>query len=91
MVAAIVKNQHSFVYNNGAIILHHKNSRWRRGVNLNAKTADIHIKIFGTLKLSFHFLEKELKTFEHNHSMSNFGLFSFFRPNELNFCMWSPI
>ena len=33
----------------------------------------------------------QLKTFEHNHSMSNFGLFFFFRPNELNFCMWSPI
>ena len=37
-----------------------QNSRWRRAGNLNAKTADIHIKIFGTLKLSFHSLEKYL-------------------------------
>ena len=31
---------------------------------LNVKTADIHIQVFGTLKLSFHFLEKKtgLKT-----------------------------
>ena len=36
-----------------ATILRHKNSRgWLAG-NLNAKTADI----FGTMKLSFHFLE----------------------------------
>ena len=27
-----------------------------------------------------------MKTFKHNHSMSNFGLVFFFRPNELNFC-----
>ena len=33
----------------------------------------------------------KLKTSQHNHSMSNFGLHFFFRPNELNFCMWSPI
>ena len=33
----------------------------------------------------------QLKTSQHNHSMSNFGLFFFFRPNELNFCVWSPI
>ena len=33
----------------------------------------------------------KLKVFGHIHSMSNFGLFFFFRPNELNFCMWSPI
>ena len=33
----------------------------------------------------------QLKTVEHNRSMSNFGLFFFFHPNELNFCMWSPI
>ena len=32
----------------------------------------------------------QLKTSQHNHSMSNFGLF-FFRPNELNFCMCSSI
>ena len=39
-------------------ILRHTNSRWRRAGNLDAKTADIHIKMFGTLELSFHFLEK---------------------------------
>ena len=32
---------------------------------------------------------EDLRAF--NHSMLNFGLFFFFRPNELNFCMWSPI
>ena len=37
------------------------------------------------------FFRKQLKVFGHIHSMSNFGLFFFFRPNELNFCMWSPI
>ena len=55
MVAAIVKNQHSFVYNNGATILRPKNSKWHHTGNLNAKTADIHIHIFGTLKLSLCF------------------------------------
>ena len=53
MVAAIVRNQRSFVYNNGATIFRHKNSKWRRPGNFNAKTADIHIQIFGTLKLFF--------------------------------------
>ena len=36
-------------------------------------------------------LTRELKTSEHNHSMSNLDLFLFLHPNELNFCMWSPI
>ena len=36
-------------------------------------------------------ISNQLKTSEHNHSMSNFGPFFFFHPNELNFCMWSPI
>ena len=58
MVATIVNNQRSFVYNNGATILRHKNSKWRRPGNLKAKTASIPIHIFGTLKLSLHFLEK---------------------------------
>ena len=31
---------------------------WRRPGNLKAKTAGIRIHIFGTLKLSLHFLEK---------------------------------
>ena len=57
MVAAIVKTKRSFVYNNGATI-RHKNSKWRRPGNLRAKTGDIHIHIFGTLKLSLHFSEK---------------------------------
>ena len=54
MVAAIVDNQRSFVDNNGDIILRHKNSKWRRPGNLKSKTADIHIHIFVTLKLSLH-------------------------------------
>ena len=58
MVATIVNNQRSFVYNNGATILRHKNSKWRRVGNLKAKTADIHVHISGTLKLSPHVLEK---------------------------------
>ena len=58
MASAIVKNQRSFVYNNGATILCYNNSNWWRPGNLNAKTADIHIHIFGTLKLSLHYLEK---------------------------------
>ena len=58
MVATIVDNQRSFVYNNGATILRHKNSKWRRQGNLKAKIADIHIDNFGTLKLSPHFFEK---------------------------------
>ena len=59
MVAAIVNNQRSFVYNNGATILRWiKNSKWRRPGNLNAKTAHIHILILDTLKLSLRFLEK---------------------------------
>ena len=58
MVATIVNNQRSFVYNNGATILRHKNSKWRRPGSLKAKTADIHISNFRTLKVSLHFLEK---------------------------------
>ena len=50
--------QRSFVYTNGATILRHKSSKWQRPENLKAKTAGIHIHIFGTLKLSLHFLEK---------------------------------
>ena len=37
-----------------ATVLHHKHSKWRRPGNSNAKTADIHIQVFCTLKLSFH-------------------------------------
>ena len=44
--------------NNGATITSHKNSKLRRPGNLKAKTGDIHIHIFGTLKLSLHFFEK---------------------------------
>ena len=40
---------------------------------------------------AFSLPQSQLKVFGHIHSMSNFGLFFFFRPNELNFCMWSPI
>ena len=58
MVATVVNNQRSFVYNNGATITRHKNSKLRRPGNLKAKTGDIHIHIFGTLKLSLHFFEK---------------------------------
>ena len=58
MVATIVRNQRSFVYNNGATITRHKNSKWRRHGNLTAKTADIHIQICGALRLSLQFLEK---------------------------------
>ena len=54
MVAAAVKNQRSFVYNNGATILRHK---IQNGGNLNARTSDSHIHIFGKLKLSLNFLE----------------------------------
>ena len=58
MVAAIVRIKRSFVYNNGATVLRQENSKWRRPGNLKAKTADIHIHMFGTLKLSLHLLEK---------------------------------
>ena len=56
MIAAIVKNQRSFVCNNGATILRHKNSKRRRSENLKAKTADIRTHISGSLKLSLHFV-----------------------------------
>ena len=35
-----------------------KIEKWRRLGNLKAKPPDIHIHIFGTLKLSLHFLER---------------------------------
>ena len=36
-------------------------------------------------------INRQLKTSQHNHSTPNFGLFFFFCPNDLNFCMWSPV
>ena len=41
-----------------ALIGQCKNSRWRFAGNSNAKTTNIPIKIFGTLKLSFYFFQK---------------------------------
>ena len=60
MVAALLYTKEYWFLTMAATILRHhdKNLRWRRAGNLNAKTANIHIQISGTLKLSFHFLEK---------------------------------
>ena len=41
------------------MILRHKNLKWRHSENLNVKTADIHSKIFGTLKLHSHIFFKK--------------------------------
>ena len=61
ILATILNNQSSFLYNNGTTILHicQKNSKWQRLGSLNEKTANIHIHIFRPLKLSLHFLEKK--------------------------------
>ena len=43
---AIVNNQRPSVYNNGAIILGRKNSKWRLAGNFKAKMDDIRIHVF---------------------------------------------
>ena len=44
-----------------ATVLRHKNWKWDARENLNTKTADIHIQVFGTFKLFFDvsFFSKE--------------------------------
>ena len=58
MVASLLYTKEHGFLTIAATILRRENSRWRHAGNLNAKTAVIHIKCFGTLKLSFHVLEK---------------------------------
>ena len=52
MVAPLLYTKERWLLTTAATILRRKNSRLRHVGNLNAQTADIHVKIFGTLKLS---------------------------------------
>ena len=80
MVAAIVKNQRSFVYNQGTTISHQKQKKFKMAApgKFKVRTTDIHIHIFGTfLNVTFSPLFRKIE----NSSILDF----IFRRFNINF------